>query len=175
METEERRWEGRPDGQESAPSVDVGHEGYARSSIREETSRARQRVREKGAELEATAGRKVDELKESAMRKTDELTTRMGGRFETLARALRRAGDGMREEGEPRFAEMTDQAANRVERFGSYLEGQNPREMMQDIERSAQSHPAYFVAGTFAAGLLIGRFLRSGEPETSPRMSEEAR
>ena len=171
METEEKRWDGQPDGQESAPSVDVGHEGYARSSVREQTARAKQRAREKGAELEETAGRKVDELKESAVRRTDELTTRMGGRVETLARALRRAGDGLRDEGEPRFAEMTDQAANRVERLGSYLEGQNPREMMEDIERSARSHPAYFVAGSFAVGLLIGRFLRSSEPETS----EEAR
>jgi hypothetical protein len=171
METDEKRWEGRPDGQESAPSVDVSHEGYARSPIREQTARAKQRAREKGSELEETAGRKVDELKESAVRRTDELTTRMGGRVETLARALRRAGDGMREEGEPRFAEMTDRAANGVERFGSYLEGQNPREMMEDIERSARSHPAYFVAGSFAVGMLIGRFLRSGEPETS----EEAR
>jgi hypothetical protein len=169
METEEKEWEGRPDGQD--PSVDVAHEGYARSTIREQTARAKQRARDKGAELEETAGRKVDELKESAVRRTDELTTRMGARIETLARALRRAGDGMREEGEPRFAEMTDQAANRVERFGSYLEGQNPREMMEDIERSARRHPAYFVAGSFAVGLLIARFLRSGEPE----MVEEAR
>jgi len=171
MEMEEKKWDGQPDGQESAASVDVEHEGYARSSVREQTARAKQRAREKGAELEETAGRKVDELKESAVRRTDELTTRMGGRVETLARALRRAGDGMRDEGEPRFAEMTDQAANRVERLGSYLEGQNPREMMEDIERSARSHPAYFVAGSFAVGLLIGRFLRSSEPETI----EEAR
>lgn len=170
METDEKKWDAPPDVQESAP-VDVAHEGYARSSIREQTARAKQRVREKSSELEETAGRKVDELKESAVRRTDEFTTRMGGRVEKLARALRRAGDGMREEGEPRFAEMTDRAANRVERFGSYLEGQNPRGMMEDIERSARSHPAYFVAGTFAVGLLIGRFLRSGEPE----MSEEAR
>lgn len=166
MDTEENRWEGRADGQESAPSVDVGHEGYVRSSIREQAARAKQRVRETGAGLEETAGRKVSELEESAVRRTGELTSRMGGRVESLARALRRAGVEMREEGEPRFAEMTDQAANRVERFGSYLERQDPREMMEDIERSARNHPAYFVAGSFAVGLLIGRFLRSGEPAT---------
>jgi hypothetical protein len=171
METDEKSWEGRPDGRESAASVDVGHEGYARSSVREQTARVKQRAREKGSELEETASRKVDELKESAVRRTDELTTRMGGRVETLARALRRAGDGMREDGEPRFADMTDRAANRVERFGSYLEGQNPRAMMEDLERSARSHPAYFVAGSFAVGLLLGRFLRSSEPEPA----EEAR
>ena len=66
---------------------------------------------------------------------------------------------------------MTGRAANRVERFGSYLEQRNPREMVTDIERSARSHPAYFVAGSFAVGLLLGRFLRSGDPGTRPRAS----
>jgi hypothetical protein len=83
---------------------------------------------------------------------------------ETIARALRRAGDDMRNQGEPRFADLTDRAATRVERFGSYLHGQQPHAMLGDLERSARNHPAYFVAGTFAMGLLIGRFLRSGEP-----------
>lgn len=150
---------------------DAGHEGEEKSSIREQTTRAKQHTREKKDELEAAAGQKADELKEKAVRKTDELTSRVGGRVETLARALRRAGDDMRNEGESRFAEMTDRAASRVERFGSYLENQNPHEMMSDIERSAKSHPAYFVAGSFAVGLLLGRFLRSGEPEHDGRAS----
>jgi ElaB/YqjD/DUF883 family membrane-anchored ribosome-binding protein len=116
--------------------------------------------------MKESAGQKAEELKEKAVRRTDELTSRMGGRIETLARALRRAGEDMRNDGESRFAEMSDRAASRVERFGSYLENKDPHAMMSDIERSAREHPAYFVAGTFAVGLLIGRFLRAGDPET---------
>ena len=150
---------------------EAGQEGDATSSIREQTARAKQGAHEKKEELGEAAGRKADELKEKAARKTDELTTRVGGRVETLARALRRAGDDMRNEGEPRFADMTDRAASRVERFGSYLGQRNPQQMMTDIEESARSHPAYFVAGTFAVGLLLGRFLRSGDPGTGRRAS----
>ena len=168
METE-RRWEdGSPDPQrESAPPVDAGHEGYARSPVREQTARAKQRTKEKTAELKETAGHKAEELKQRAAQRTDEITTRMGGRIETVARALRRAGEDMRNEGEPRFADMTDRAASRVERFGSYLEDRNSRAMISDLEHSARSHPAYFVAGSFAVGLLLGRFLRSDEPEAT--------
>ena len=148
-----------------AKEAEAGREDSVRSSVRETTARAKERVKEKGEDLEEAAGQKAQELKEKAVRRTDELTSRMGGRIETLARALRRAGEDMRNEGEPRFADMTDRAAGRVERFGSYLENEDPRAMMSEIERSAREHPAYFVAGTFAVGLLIGRFLRSGEPE----------
>jgi hypothetical protein len=180
--TKDGKWEGDPGGprRESAPPTETGHEGYARSSARHRTAGAKQRAREKGEEmkesagqkaeeLEETASQKADELKEGAVRRTDELTTRMGGRIGTLARALRRAGDDMRNDGESRFAEMSDRAAGRVERFGSYLEDKDPHSMMSDIERSAREHPAYFVAGTFAVGLLLGRFLRSGEPRTDER------
>ena len=176
------RWDGGADDPEteSAPSVDdgvdfgvdtdvdaedpAGHEGYARSTVREQTERVKQRAKDKSSELKETAGQKAEELKEKAVRKTDEVTSRAGNRMETIARALRRAGDDMRNEGEPRIADMTDRAASGVERFGSYLAGQNPQEMMGDLERSARNHPAYFVAATFAVGLLIGRFLRSGDP-----------
>ena len=183
------RWEGEPIGPESgsAPSVHTGvdsgvdtglggehtagHMGDEGSSVREQTERAKQRAKEKGSELKETAGRKAEELKERAVRKTDELTSRAGGRMEMIARALRRAGDDMRNEGEPRVADMTDRAASRVERFGSYLSGKDPHGMMEDLERSAREHPAYFVAGSFAVGLLLGRFLRAGEPSAF----EEAR
>jgi hypothetical protein len=141
-----------------------GQQGYARRPVREQAERAKQRAKDKTSELEETASRKAAELKERAVRKTDELTSRAGGRMDTIAHALRRAGDDMRNEGEPRIADLTDRAASRVERFGSYLARQNPHEMMEDLERSARDHPAYFVAGSFAVGLLIGRFLRSGEP-----------
>jgi hypothetical protein len=180
------RWE-RGTGNAPAPSVDDAvetgidadvdaehapdREGHARSSVREQTEHAKQRAKEKGSELREAAGQKAEELKERAVRKTDEITSRTGGRMEMLARALRRAGDDIRNEGEPRMADMTNRAASRVERFGTYLTGQNPHEMMEDLERSAREHPAYFVAGSFAVGLLIGRFLRAGEPS----VHEEAR
>jgi ElaB/YqjD/DUF883 family membrane-anchored ribosome-binding protein len=175
------RWEGGPNGPEGpTPSVDdgidtgvdwgvdtehaVGYQGDARSSVREKTERVKQRAKEMSTELKETAGQKAEELKERAVHKTDELTSRAGGRMETIARALRRAGDDMRNEGEPQIADMTDRAASRIERFGSYLEGHDTHAMIGDLERSAKDHPAYFVAATFAVGLLIGRFLRSGEP-----------
>ncbi len=172
--------EGRaPEG--APPHVEAGHAGYARSPVREESGRARRRVQEGGMESEApgqhrelrdTVERKKEELKESASRRTEEIKSRVGDRVECLVRAIRRAGEELRNDGEPRFAQVADDAAMQVERFRSYLEGRHTSEVLSDMRRSAQSHPAYFVGGTFALGVMIGRFLKA-EPNSAASFGTE--
>ena len=171
----EGEWERGAPG-ETTSRTDPGHPGYARSSVREQAARAKQRAMEKGTELKEnvkdTAERKAEEIKEGATRRTDEITSRIGSRIEILARAIRRAGEELRNEGEPRFAEVTDEAAVNVERLGLYLEGREPHGMMTDARRTARNHPAYFVGSTFLLGLLVGRFLKADEPEPERRPQE---
>jgi hypothetical protein len=128
--------------------------GYARSQARSQMGAMRGQVREKAGEL-----------KEQATERADELTTRAGGRISGVARALRRAGDELRGEGDEQLASMTQDFAAQIERLGGYLEGEKPGRMIEDLERMAKQNPAFFVGGTFAAGLLFGRFLRSDEPK----------
>src|SRR5690606_3681050 len=94
--------------------------------------------------------------------------TRAGSTASRLARALRTAGGELRGDGEERIARLTDEAAGQVERVGRYLGGGDTRAMVSDLERAARSNPALFVGGTFALGLLAGRFLRAGEPSAAP-------
>jgi len=165
MDSEER--EGMVARADTSSPGDTGHAGYGRSSIREQTARARQAVREKGAELEQAVERKSGELRDAAMRRTDELTSSIGGRIDTFARALYRACDELRNEGQPALADVTGDAAGAVQRVGAYMDGRSSQEMISDLERTARTHPAYFVGGTFALGLLIGRFLKADQPETT--------
>ena len=151
---------GAPDETSSAE----GRTSYARSAVREQTDRLKQRAREKGSEMKETAQRRAEELKHEAERRGDELTSRLGERASVFARALRRAGDELRSEGEPRIAEMTENAAEQVERMSGYLDGRQPNQMLGDLERMARQNPAFFIGGTFALGLLMGRVLRAGEP-----------
>jgi hypothetical protein len=144
--------------------VDTGQGVQARSAVREQTAHVKQLGMEKGTELKHAAERKADELKDAAMRRTDEITSSIGARMSMLARALNRACDELRDEGDSRLADMTGSTASYIERFGAYLDGRDTKGMISDVARSARSHPAFFVGGTFAMGLLIGRFLKADEP-----------
>lgn len=164
-----------------APGSDGrGTAGPGRSSpggrgAREAADGVRTAVRNRVQELEDRAREKTESLRFTAERKATEATSRAGGTAGRLGRALRAAGQELRGEGDERLARMSDEAAAQVERVSSYLESGSPREMMSDLERTARDNPALFVGGSFALGLLAGRFLRAGEPaaEAQPTPAAE--
>ena len=52
----------------------------------------------------------------------------------SLAEALRRSGNDLSNEGNSNAAQLTGQAADRIERVGSYLEQKSGGEVMRDVE-----------------------------------------
>jgi len=150
-------------GRGGAAPADVAKE--ARGHLEEEMDETRASMKHRVDEAKDTAREKGEELKHEAKQKAEALTSRAGDRISAVAHALRRAGDELRSEGEERLASYTADAASQVERFGSYLEDEDPKHMLRDIERIARNNPAIFIGSTLALGVLAGRFLRSNEPE----------
>jgi hypothetical protein len=139
----------------------------AKGALRQTGERVKEKTRETTDELKQRARRKTDEVKADAEQKADRWTTSLGGRVERLGRALRAAGDTLEDEGEGRMSAMSASAAEAVERMAGYLRDERPNEMLRDLEGMARRNTAVFVATTFAAGLLVGRFFRAGEPAGS--------
>jgi len=103
----------------------------------------------------------ASELADEADRWTHDLGKRGAG----LARALGTASATLRDEGDDRMAELADRAAEQVERMAGHLEREDPRALMDDLERLGGSNPAAFLGTAFAAGILSGRFFRAPSPE----------
>jgi hypothetical protein len=57
-----------------------------------------------------------------------------------------------------RFA---DTVAEKIEDAGRYLGENDIEDIAADVATLARRHPVAFVAGSFAAGLLLARFLKS--------------
>jgi hypothetical protein len=130
-------------------------------------------------EMATETGRDMQSRIEKA---ADQATSRNGERIGKVARVMRTASEELRLEGEEKLARLTDDAAAQVERVGSYLESEHPSGIMRDLEGMAKKNPAFFLGGTFAVGLLLGRFLRAGSPApassgtaTTPWDAEEER
>lgn len=153
-------------GGSAPPPGDTEHK--LRERARERTEEVRSAVREHVDDAKDTAREKGEQLRHRAEEKAEDMAARAGGRVAAVARALRKAGEELRDEGETRLATLTDDAAEQVDRFASYLENENPGRMLHDVERVARDNPAYFVGGTFALGMLAGRFLRSHRPDEEP-------
>jgi ElaB/YqjD/DUF883 family membrane-anchored ribosome-binding protein len=128
--------------------------GEVKRVAKEKASGVKAEVRERAQEVKEEVRGRVDERKQVATEKVH-----------ALARALRAAGDTLEDEGESALARYGRQAADQVERLASYIDGNDTNGMMRQFEGMARDNPAAFTGTTFAAGLLLGRFLRASRPD----------
>jgi ElaB/YqjD/DUF883 family membrane-anchored ribosome-binding protein len=122
-------------------------------------------VSEKAHEAASAAQEKASELKERGSRslgeKLDERTTEAGSQMRRFGEALRRTGEEIRSEGSDGAARLADQAAERIQGLGSYLEHKRGDELMADAEGFARKRP-WAVAGIgLVAGFVASRFLKA--------------
>jgi hypothetical protein len=88
----------------------------------------------------------------------DQAVEKLGG----VAGALRDVGNRLNEQdGVPGFGQYAVRAADQVEKLSGYLRERDLNTFVRDTEGFARRHPDVFLGGTFLAGLLLARFLKS--------------
>jgi ElaB/YqjD/DUF883 family membrane-anchored ribosome-binding protein len=111
-------------------------------------------AQEKGADLrEETAARVRDQL--------DQRSTQAGSELRSLAEALRRSGQQLGDKGNSNTSQLTTQAADRIERLGSYLEEKRGDELMRGIETFARQRPWMLAGIGLLAGVAAARFTKA--------------
>ena len=149
----------------------TGHDSGSETvrAVREGAQGARDTAREMGHEVADAAKEKASEAKQVARRKAEELTERgtraASQRIEGFTRALRAAGDTLQDEGERPSGTGLHGLADQLERAQDYFDRKDFQGLVGDTEKLARRNPELFLAGAYAAGILIGRFLRSSRPE----------
>jgi ElaB/YqjD/DUF883 family membrane-anchored ribosome-binding protein len=117
-------------------------------------------------EAASTAQDKAVELKEQGKSKLgetlDQRTNEVGSQARKMAQALRRSGEQLSSEGDgQQVAGLAEGAADRIDRFGGYLERTSGAELVRDMEDFARRRP-WMVAGMgLLAGLAASRFLKA--------------
>jgi ElaB/YqjD/DUF883 family membrane-anchored ribosome-binding protein len=116
-----------------------------------------------GDRLEQAATGLADQATRTAEAQASNMMTKAGETLDQVARAIRDAGQGIRQE-RPEIADIADTTAQRVQDASTYLREHDAREVIDSVQDYARRQPAVIVAGGLALGLLAGRFLRSGTP-----------
>lgn len=147
----------------------TGSNAGNRQAAREGKETVRETAKEAGDQIKGAAKEQMSEAKQLARRKAEELTERgtrvASQRIEGFSRALRAAGETLEEEGEGKTGSGLHSLADQLERAQGYVGRQDFHGLVGDTERLARRNPELFLAGAYAAGILIGRFLRSSRPE----------
>jgi hypothetical protein len=108
---------------------------------------------------------KASELREQGSARLqdqfDKRSSKAGSQARALATALRRTANDLSNEDNGNASQLTTQAADRIERVGSYLEQKSGDELMRDIETFARRRPWMLAGLGMMAGVAAARFMKA--------------
>jgi hypothetical protein len=103
----------------------------------------------------------VDRAREQVRSQFADQKERAAGSLESVADALRQAGQGLRDHEQAALGDYVQGAAEMVERVSDYLSRRDMDQLVREVEDMARRQPGLFVGGAFALGFLAARFLKS--------------
>jgi hypothetical protein len=95
----------------------------------------------------------------------DRRSTEIGGRVGGSAGDARSVAEELRKQGKDTPARYVEQAADRAERLGSYLERSDGERIVRDVEDFARRNPWAVAAGGLALGFAASRMLKASSGE----------
>lgn len=106
----------------------------------------------------------VDQVRHMAESQLSSSKERVADEIGTVAQALRSTADQLRNQNRSGVTEYVSGAADRIESASRYLNSRDLGQVVSDVERFARREPLIFLGGTFAIGLMLGRFLKASSP-----------
>jgi hypothetical protein len=137
--------------------------------VKEQAQEKAQEVREQaGEQMRRATGQARDRMREQV----DQRSTQAGEQVSQHATDLRDVAHALREQGKDGPAKIADQAAERVERAGSWMKDSDADRILSDVEDFARSKPWAVAAGGIALGFAASRVLKAS---SSRRYEERTR
>jgi uncharacterized protein YjbJ (UPF0337 family) len=130
---------------------------------------AADQAKEKASEAAGQAKEQVQQAtgqaKDKVREQVDQRSTQAGEQVSSTAGDIRSVGEQLREQGKDKPAQFADQAAERVERLGSYLTESDADRILHDAEDFARRQPWAVALGGVALGFAASRFLKASSSE----------
>jgi hypothetical protein len=107
----------------------------------------------------------AEQAKSTVRGQVEQRSTDAGAKLKTQAGDVRTVAEELRKQGKDAPAKVAEQAAERVERVGGYLQESDADRILSDVERYARQNPWVVMAGGLAAGFLASRFLKASSSD----------
>ena len=129
------------------------------------TAQAQDKAQEVAGQAQEKAQQAAGQAKEQVRTQVDTRSTQAGEQVSQQAGDIRTVAEKLREEGKDGPAKVADQAAERIEKVGSYLQQSDADRILGDVEDFARQRPMAVMAGGIALGFLASRFLKASQGE----------
>jgi len=115
----------------------------------------------------------VDRVRDQASAQLAGQKDRVTDGLGSIAGAVRKTTDDLRETQHDTLAEYVASAADQLDRLSARLKDRDIGDLLRDAQSLARRRPAMFVGSAFVVGLLAARFLKSSRPEISPALRRD--
>ena len=117
----------------------------------------------------------AQQAKRSVRDQVDQRSTEAGERVGSTAQDARSVGEELRRQGKDQPAKLAEQAAERAESLGDYLERSDGDTILRDLEDFGRRQPWAVIAGGVALGFAASRFLKASSTPPRPSSAADAR
>jgi ElaB/YqjD/DUF883 family membrane-anchored ribosome-binding protein len=134
-----------------------GQEGQ----VQEAADQAREKVGEAADQAKQTAQNVASQAQDRVREQVDQRSTEAGERVGGTAEDIRSVGQELRKQGKEGPAKLAEQAAERIDRAGSYLRESDADRILNDAEDFGRRQPWAVLAGAVVVGFAAARFLKA--------------
>jgi hypothetical protein len=113
----------------------------------------------------------AEQAKSTVRGQVEQRSTDAGQKIKAQAGDIHTVAQQLREQGKDQPAKVAEQAAQRIERVGGYLQDSDADRILSDVEDYARKNPLVVMVGGLAAGFLASRFLKASSSDRYQRGS----
>lgn len=133
----------------------------AKQTASDTLGQAKQVASETFGQAKQAVSESLSDVKGQMQSTFDTQKNQAAGRLGSVATALRQTSEQLNNQNETTFANYAQSAADQIENWSSLLQNKDLNGLVNEVQDFARRQPELFIAGSLAAGLLLGRFLKS--------------
>ncbi len=142
-----------------------GKAEQVKAKAQEAAAPAKEKAREVAGQAKGHAQAAAEQAKDKAAAQVDEKSTQAGQQIGSQADALQGVAGELRKQGKDGPANVAEQAAEKVQGVGDYLQQADGESLVQAAQDFARENPAATAAVGAAAGFVAGRVIKASSPD----------
>ena len=128
-------------------------------------SQAQEKVKDAAGQAREKAQEGAERAREGLSGQVDQRSTQAGQQVRRQSDDIRSVAQQLREQGKDGPAKLADQAADRAQKVGSWLEDSDGDQILGDVEDFARRNPWAVALGGLALGFAASRVLRASSSD----------
>jgi len=149
----------------------TGDQGGAMQAAGDQAQQVKDQAMEQVQQVAGQAKEQARNVADQAKTQVDERSTQAGEKVSEHASSLRSVAEHLRSEGKESEAKYAEQAAEKVERAGSWLTQSDADRILQDVENFGRQRPWAVIGAGIAIGVAASRMLKASSTQRYETMS----